>query len=562
MKDAEAEGAEPLDGDGPPVIMAPTGRVTLPLAITAAVSAFGSSFPHGWNTGVLNAPSLLIKDFINASFTEHFDRTSTENVLDILWSISVSIYLVGGCGGAFSAGWMADKFGRKKALLVCHVFNFVSAILFGLCKLANSFEMLIIARLIVGFGCGAGSGLVPMYLTEIAPVNIRGAMGVLHQFALTCGILVSQILGIRQALGRESLWPILLAFTAVPAVVSMIVLPFFPDSPRHLLVNKKDEDAAEEALKRFRGVDDVYYDIQEMKMEKEQADTEPEWSFKMLLQSKDLRLPLGLVCALACCQQLSGINVVFYYSTSVFLGAGIPEDSIQYAVVGTGLINVLMTGISIPLMEKSGRRPLLLVGMVIMVLSASLITMALILQDQIEWMAYISIVCMITFVIGFAIGLGSIPQFIGAELFKQGPRPPAMSLAGFLNWLCNFIVGISFPSMQRGMGAYSFTVFIALLVLFGVYLFFKLPETKNKSYDEIYQLFQTNEAAHVDAENNIPNMEKAVLMKNHSNGTVPSIIPPNESETSFGSDVGGDVVITRLMKKPGIPQSHSAVTVG
>jgi sugar porter (SP) family MFS transporter len=454
--------------------------------------------------------------------------------------LSVSIYLVGGCAGAFSAGWFADKFGRKKALLICHVFGFVSAALFGFCKMGKSFEMLILGRLIVGFGCGAGSGLVPMYLTEIAPVNIRGAMGVLHQFALTCGILVSQIMGIRQALGTEALWPILLAFTVFPCLVSLIILPWFPDSPRHLLVNLKEVEQAREALQRFRGTTDVDLDIQEMELEQQQMALEKKWSFKQLLLSKSLRMPLALVCGLACCQQLSGINVVFYYSTGVFEDSGIPPEKTQYAVIGTGIVNVLMTGISVPLMEKSGRRPLLLVGMMMMAAASVVITVALNLQGQVHWMSYISILCIIAFVIGFAIGLGSIPQFIGAELFKQGPRPPAMSLAGFLNWLCNFLVGISFPSMQTAMQAYSFTPFIAILILFWIFLFWKLPETKNKTYEEIYQIFQMEEEDELEKPETVggrlahPELESAPFLDKYSksNGTVPQSAS-NTTETSF-----------------------------
>lgn len=469
------------------VITSPKGRVTLPLAITAAVTIFGSSFPHGWNTGVLNTPAQLIQDFLNESYTERFGAPPEHWKLNLLWSASVSVYLIGGCGGAFSVGWFANKFGRKKGLLICHVFSYIAAILFGFCNMAKSFEMLILGRLFTGFGCGAGSGLVPMYLTEIAPVNIRGAMGVLHQFALTCGILVSQCIGLRQLMGRDDLWPILLALIVIPCTVSLVVLPCFPESPRYLLVNKGLNKEAEKALRVFRGKDDVTDDMDEMRAESAMQKKEKKWTFGQLFRAVDLRLPLVIVCALATCQQLSGINVVFYYSSAIFLSAGISPDMVQYANIGTGAVNVLMTGISVPLMEKSGRRPLLLVGMGIMVLSAVGLTAALNLQETVSWVSYVSILCLITFVVGFAIGLGSIPQFIGAELFKQGPRPPAMSFAGLLNWLCNFIVGITFPSMQSALDAYSFIIFIVMVIGFGIFLWWKLPETKGITYDEIYR---------------------------------------------------------------------------
>lgn len=475
------------NADDENVIESPKGRVTLTLVITAAATIFGSSFPHGWNTGVLNNPAHLIHQFLNESYMERFGSEPEAWKLDLLWATSVSVYLIGGCGGAFSVGWFANTFGRKKGLLVCHVFSYVAAVLFAFCNLAKSFEMLVLARLITGFGCGAGSGLVPMYLTEIAPVNIRGAMGVLHQFALTCGILTSQCFGLRQVLGREVIWPILLAFIVVPCTVSVCVLPWFPESPRYLLVNKQQDEEAEKALKRFRGRDDVSADMEEMRKENEIQKKEKKWTFGQLFKNNHLRLPLLLVSALAMCQQLSGINVVFYYSNGIFLSAGIPPEMVQYANIGTGLVNVIMTGISVPLMEKSGRRLLLLGGMVVMIVSAGGLTAALNLHDKFTWISYLSVVCLIVFVVGFAIGLGSIPQFIGAELFKQGPRPPAMSFAGLLNWLCNFIVGITFPSMQSALKAYSFLVFIFAVVGFGIFLWWKLPETKGQTYDEIYR---------------------------------------------------------------------------
>lgn len=152
--------------------------------------------------------------------------------LKILWSTAVSIYLVGGTIGAFTPGLLVDRFGRKNSLIFLHIFSLVASVLFGFCKKANSYEMFIVARILIGFSCGAGAGIVPMYLTEIAPVRIRGAMGVLHQLALTSGIFVSQAIGLRQILGSEDRWPILLAAIGLPCLVSGVILYFMPDSPR------------------------------------------------------------------------------------------------------------------------------------------------------------------------------------------------------------------------------------------------------------------------------------------------------------------------------------------
>jgi hypothetical protein len=191
-----------------------------------------------------------------------------------------------------------------------------------------------------------------------------------------------------------------------------------------------------------------------------------------------------------------------------------------------------MTGASVPLMEKSGRRPLLLGGMGLMVFSTVGLTLAITLQPHAGWLSYVSIICVITYVIGFAIGIGSIPQFIGAELFKQGPRPPAMSFAGLLNWVCNFLVGITFPSMQSAIEAYSFLVFAATLIGFGIFFYFKLPETKNKTFDQIYDLMGIKAPVDQEKGSDLPLLsnggdEKRPVQKYESVATAPENQPIN-----------------------------------
>lgn len=517
-------GKDVEDGDLHP---APKDKVTTALVVTTAVSCFGGSFINGWNTGVLNAPSQHIKNFLNSSYTYRTagdDEVITEvngtlvggegaevideETLNFLWALTVALFLLGGCAGAFSASLLANRFGRRGAILFINVFTLIAAILFGLCRVAHSFEMLIIARIIVGYACGAGGSLVPMYIIEISPVRIRGALGVSYQLALTVGILVSQLFGLRQVLGNATSWAILLALVAVPAIVCLAVLPWYPESPRFLYVNRDSKDKAEKALRKFRGREDVSKDMVEMEAEVQQQRKEPAWSLLQLLRTRSLRLPLLLVCSAAIAQQLSGINVVFFYSTGVFKDAGIPDDMIQYAVVCTGAINVLMTIVSVVLMEKWGRRPLLIGGMEVMAGSAIILTLTLYFQETIKWLSYVSLLCILLFIVGFAIGLGPIPHFLGGELFKQGPRPPAMSLATFCNWTCNFIVAITFPFIQSAMKSFSFIPFIIILILFSILFWIKLPETKNKSFDEIYRIFKIEQTTAYEVESLMKQPEK------------------------------------------------------
>lgn len=469
-------------------------RVTPILVITAAFAALGSSFPHGWNTGVLNSPEKHIKSFLNGSYFERHGYYPSEMGLKVLWSSVVSIYLVGGTVGAFAPGILVDRFGRKNSLIFLHIFSLAASVLFGFCKKANSYEMFMIARVLMGFSCGAGAGIVPMYLTEIAPVRIRGAMGVLHQLALTSGIFISQVFSLRQILGSEERWPFLLAAIGLPCIISGCILYFMPDSPRHLLLNKKDRHAAEKALQKLRGCSDVEIDLDEIEEEiaeeEDIEEQEPDWTLKSVVTSSRLWLPLALIIVLGSCQQLSGINAVFYYSTDIYKAAGISEAYVQYTNLVTGFVNVVITIISVGLVEKAGRRVLLLGGMSAMVMAAIMLLISIKLQENVQWLSYIAIISVFAFVIGFAIGLGSIPQFIGAELFRPGPRPIAMSIAGFFNWLCNFMVAIAFPPLSHKIGEYSFLIFISFIIIFGLFIFKQLPETKQKTIEEIYTHFK------------------------------------------------------------------------
>ncbi|PIK61035.1 putative solute carrier family 2, facilitated glucose transporter member 1 [Apostichopus japonicus] len=400
----------------------------------------------------------------------------------------------GGVIGSLSAGAIADKFGRKRALLLNNVLAVLAAILMGFSKLANSYEMLIIGRLVIGVNCGINTGIVPMYLSEISPVNLRGGIGVLHQLAVTSGILISQILGLPVVLGTSELWPVLLGLTVAPTVFQLCTLPFCKESPRYLLISQKKEFEAKKALVWLCKDDDVSDMIQEMQSEYEEENKEERMSIAKLLKDSSLRMPLIISVVLQLSQQLSGINAVLYYSTSIFIEAGVDEDKSPYVTLSTGAIMVIMTVVSIPLMDRLGRKTLHMFGLGFMLFWAIFLTVFL----SIAWSgaAYGSIICVMLFTVGFAIGPGSIPWLIVSELFSQGPRPAAVSVAFMVNWGANFLVGLLFPFMLDGLNEYVFVVFIVLLAVFFLFTWKFLPETKNKSFEEISALFKKNKAHH------------------------------------------------------------------
>ncbi|XP_046863615.1 solute carrier family 2, facilitated glucose transporter member 1-like [Xenia sp. Carnegie-2017] len=476
--------------------------ITWMLIFTCFLCVFGSSVIFGYSTGVLNSPEEIFRSFYNETYTERFNKKMSDSLLNFLWAFTVSIYLAGGMIGIFSAGYLANRFGRRGAIQLSHILAFAAALFFGIAKPSKRFEMIIVARFLIGLSSGIGGGVVPMYLTESSPKHIRGSLGVLHQLGCTIGILISQILGLEQLLGSEELWPVLLIFSAVPGFIVSFMLPFVPESPRYLLIIKKNEEQAKNALKAFRGEKhDIKNDIAEMQEEQRQMEIEPAWTMRQLLKSKKLRFPLIILAFLQTSQQCSGINVVFYYSTGIFKKAGIPDNYVQYATIGAGAINVAMTTTAVFLMEKAGRRPLLLYGLIGMAISAAFITLGLNLQDIAPGIAIVSFICTLTFVVSFAVGLGPIPLFIGGELFKQGPRPAAMSFTGMLNWLCNFLVGITFPFILDGFKGYTFLPFLVVVAIGAVIVYKYVKETKNKTYEEIAQIYYgKDDTTTVDAE--------------------------------------------------------------
>ncbi|GCC18804.1 hypothetical protein chiPu_0020896 [Chiloscyllium punctatum] len=462
-------------------------KVTGQLILAVSTAVLGS-VQFGYNTGVINAPQKVIEGFINYTWIQRYDESVDPSMLTTIWSLAVAIFSVGGMCGSFSVGLFVNRFGRRNSMLMINVLAFIGAALMGFSKLASSFEMLILGRFIIGIYCGLTTGFVPMYVGEISPTALRGALGTLHQLGIVIGILIAQIFGLESIMGGESLWPLLLGFIFLPALLQCIALPFCPKSPRFLLINKNEESKAKNVLKKLRGTTDVSNDLQEMKEESRQMMREKKVTIPELFRSPMYRQPIIIAIVLQLSQQLSGINAIFYYSTSIFEKAGVEKP--VYATIGSGVVNTAFTVVSLFVVERAGRRTLHLIGLAGMAICAILMTIALVLLDQLTWMSYISIIAIFGFVAFFEVGPGPIPWFIVAELFSQGPRPAAIAVSGLCNWTANFLVGMCFQYVELLCGPYVFIIFTVLLVLFFVFTYFKVPETKGRTFDEIASGFR------------------------------------------------------------------------
>ncbi|XP_011694473.1 PREDICTED: solute carrier family 2, facilitated glucose transporter member 1-like isoform X2 [Wasmannia auropunctata] len=457
------------------------------LVLGGATCCLGSALPAGYNIGVMNNPAHLMQSFCNESVRERYNVQLSSHELQILWSAIVSVFLVGGVSGSLIASWLSDRFGRKGALSFGNLCGIVGAVLFMLVRTVNSIELFLLGRVIVGLSGGLATALLPMYMTEIAPLKLRGAVGVLCQLGITCGVLMGQVAGLETVLGTPESWHIMLASFSPLCLAALLLTIVLPESPKYLYITRGEQGKALKELSRLRNMDIMLLqnEISSLQQELAMRSTSKPWNIKRVLEEPTVRLPLFLVCLMQFCQQLSGINAVFYYSNIIFHKAGLGINGAQYATLGTGVANIGMAVISVPIMSLFSRRKVLFLSCYLCVGCLITLCASIALIHVTSFMPWLCTVAVLAYVIFYGIGLGPIPFFIGSELFDVGPRPAAMSLGSVFNWGGNFLVGMMFPSLEAAIGPYVFLIFAAstqiLVQVNRVYL----PETRGRSTTDI-----------------------------------------------------------------------------
>uniref|UniRef100_A0A8D0EDM4 Solute carrier family 2 member 9 n=1 Tax=Salvator merianae TaxID=96440 RepID=A0A8D0EDM4_SALMN len=465
------------------------------LIVASLTGAFGSSFLYGYNLSVVNAPTVFIKKFYNETWGRRYNQSMEEETVTLLWTISVSIFAIGGLVGALIVTPAVKYFGRKRTLLLNNVFAILAAILMSLSQLAGVLEMIVIGRFIMGIDGGVSLSALPMYLSEISPKQIRGSLGQITAILICVGVFTGQVLGLPEIFGQEPLWPYLFGIIIVPSLLQIAVLPFLPESPRFLLLEKHNMKAAEKAFQTFLGKSDVTYEVEEVLEESRvQRNIQVASIFQLLCDSSKRWQILTVIVTMAC-YQLCGLNAIWFYTNDIFKGAGLNPEMIPYVTLSTGAVEILAAVFSGLVIERLGRRPLLIGGFNLMVLFFVILTVCMTLQDHAVWLRYLSIFCILAIIASFCIGPGGIPFVLTGEFFPQSQRPAAFMIAGIVNWLSNFAVGLLFPFIQKGLQTYCFLVFAAVCLAGATFLFFVLPETKNKTLTEISQAFAKKKAA-------------------------------------------------------------------
>ncbi len=428
--------------------------------LVAAVASLGGLL-FGFDTGVISGALLYIKrDYALSAWMQGVVTTAV---------------LIGAVGGAACGGTLTDRFGRKPIIIVM-------AALFALGSLlsaaATGVVMLFVARLILGVAIGTASMLTPLYLSEMAPKEKRGAVVSLNQLCITLGILISYLVdfGFEHVAGT---WRWMLGVGAVPGLLLGVGMLFLPESPRWL-ASKGRFDQAADVLRMMRDRQDVDEELSGLRRDvvSEKGDV----SLSALFAAPKARLPLIVGIGLAVFQQVTGINTIIYYAPSIFQQAGMTSPLLP--TIGIGVVNVLATVVALLLLDQAGRRKLLLVGLGIMLVCLIAITVAL--STGSADAGAITAVALAAYVGGFAIGLGPIFWLLIAEIFPLAYRGRGMSVASMANWGSNLVVALFFPNLivLLTLGG-AFALFAALSVAAFAFAWRFVPETSGRSLEDI-----------------------------------------------------------------------------
>ena len=338
---------------------------------------------------------------------------------------------------------------------------------------------LIVARTVAGIAIGVASFVAPLYISEIAPVEIRGKLVSINQVALTSGIVISYLIDYAFA-GSQS-WRWMFAMAVVPAAAFGIGLIFIPDSPRWL-AGRGHLDQARAVLKRIRPPDRVEGELNDI--QHSAAQQKGNWSE---LLSPLLRSAMIVGVGLAIAQQITGINTVIYYAPTIFKFAGLSSSSAAIlASVGVGVVNVVFTVVAMQLIDRAGRRPLLLVSLAGMAMSLTVLGLAFSLPGFKDILGWVAIGSLMAYVGSFAVGLGPVFWLILSEIYPLRIRGRAMSVGTAANWGANLLVALTFLTLTKVIGKpATFWLYGAVSIGGWLFAFFLVPETKGKTLEQI-----------------------------------------------------------------------------
>ncbi len=428
------------------------------LLFATVVSALGS-FLFGFDTAVISGTTKFI--------TQYFSLT------DATLGITVSMALWGTVVGSIIVGKPGDIYGRRAMLLLTGAAYFVSAI--G-SALATGWYTLLIFRFLGGVAIGAASVMAPMYIAELAPGRLRGRLVAVSQFNIVVGILVAFFSNyLLVGIGADN-WRWMFGVMAVPAAAFFGLLFVVPESPRWL-VKMGRENVARDVLEKVGAVN-VSSELDDIgrSLKSEEGSTK--------LFQKKYSFVIWCAVLLAFFAQMSGINVIMYYAPMIFEKAGASTSNAMLQAIAVGVTNLIFTIIAMFLIDKLGRRPLLMIGAVGMFLS--LAGAALHYYDGRLVSDPAMVGCVIGFVAFFAFSQGAVIWVFLSEIFPNRIRSKGQALGSFVDWIVNAVIGLAFPIALSSFGGGDVFMFFAVLMIpFFFFVLKVMPETKGKSLEEL-----------------------------------------------------------------------------
>jgi SP family arabinose:H+ symporter-like MFS transporter len=430
------------------------------------VTAIGG-FLFGYDTAVINGANTYLKS--------HFILTPVQE------GMAGASAILGCIPGAMCAGFLSDRFGRKKLLFTCAVLYAISGLLSAVPRTFNEF---LVARFLSGLGIGASSMVCPVYIAEISPEKWRGRLGSLFQLGIVTGIFLTLFINkLIQGLGDDTWntstgWRWMLAMEAIPAVIFIVLLFTVPESPRWL-ANHGREAEARDILARVGGNQHAEREMLAIQA----AMREEEGRFSELFTAHYFK-PLLIAVVLMACSQFCGINAIIYYSTKIFESAGTLKNAAFTSTVWVGLVNLLFTFVAIAFVDRAGRRPLLLIGTAVQVAALGLV--GWMFRAQLNGLPLL--VCIIAYIAAFAMALGPITWIFSSEIFPNKVRGRAMSIATFVIWSSCYVVAQTFPMLNdsKTIGpVLTFWIYAGVSLLTFAFVLFVVPETKGRTLEEI-----------------------------------------------------------------------------
>lgn len=440
-------------------------KISIFIILSVIISSVGGII-FGYDTGIIGGVIPLIgKEF---------------HINDLMQGIVVSMSLLGAMIGSLAAGPLADKYGRKVNLLAAGLCFAAGAAVSGF---SHQIELLIFARILQGIGVGASSVLVPVYIAELSPAKIRGVLVTSFQLMITVGIVMAY--GVNMVADSHAEWRMPVGIAGILGVILAIGVMFVTESPRWLIATNR-RDLAKRTLKKLRGTDDVEEEINETQRLNAIENVDMRWGD---LFRGHVRPMIAIGVLVAFFSNACGINLVIYFAPQILQSSGFTSSASWIGTFGLGITNVLFTIVGMLIIEKVGRRPLLIFGAIGLTISLAILAVIFSIPafPGSNWIAFSSLVF---YIIMYAVSPGMLGFLIISEISPLRARAKATSLSIFVIFTTNLVIAIFSLPMLNGLGASAtFWIFSGICVVYTIFSFF-VPETGGKTLEEVEMYFK------------------------------------------------------------------------